>query len=32
MCIKCVEIQPSGPAIDTEADLKAAEDYLKQHE
>lgn len=32
LCIKCVEIQPSGPAIDTEADLKAAEEYLKLHE
>lgn len=32
MSIKCVEIQPSGPAIDTEADLKAAEEYLKLHE
>jgi len=28
MTIKCTEIQPAGPAIDTEADLKAAEAYL----
>lgn len=31
MTIKCVEIQPGGPAIDTEADLQAAESYFKQH-
>ena len=31
MIIKCVEIKPGGPAIDTEADLQAAEAYLKAH-
>lgn len=31
MKIKCVEIEPGGPAIDTEADLKAAEEYFKKH-
>lgn len=30
MIIQCAEIAPSGPAIDTEADLKAAENYLMQ--
>lgn len=29
MTIKCVQIEPSGPAIDTEADLAAAEKYLQ---
>lgn len=31
MTIKCVEIAPSGPAIDTEADLQAAEQYFLQN-
>ena len=31
MTIKCVEIESGGPAIDTEADLKAAEEYFKTH-
>lgn len=30
MTIKCIEITPSGPAIDTEADLKRAEEYFAQ--
>lgn len=29
MTIKCAQIEPSGPAIDTEADLAAAEKYLQ---
>ena len=32
MTIKCVEIRPGGPAIDTAEDLKAAEQYLKERE
>lgn len=32
MTIKCAEIKPSGPAIDTAADLEAAERYVKEHE
>lgn len=32
MTIKCVEIRPGGPAIDTAEDLKAAEKYLKERE
>ena len=31
MVIKCVEMAPSGPAIDTAADLAAAEVYFQQH-
>ena len=31
MTIKCVQIEPSGPAIDTEDDLKRAEAYWKEH-
>ncbi len=31
MTIKCAQIEPSGPAIDTEADLKAAEKYLQNN-
>lgn len=31
MTIKCVEIESGGPAIDTEADLKAAEEYFNTH-
>ncbi|MBR4591881.1 MAG: 3-deoxy-manno-octulosonate cytidylyltransferase [Elusimicrobiaceae bacterium] len=31
MTIKCVEIRPSGPAIDTEQDLAAAEVYYKTY-
>ncbi len=30
MTIKCVQIEPSGPAIDTEDDLKRAEAYYKE--
>ena len=30
MVIKCAEVHPSGPAIDTEADLAAAEAYYKK--
>lgn len=30
MNVKCVEIRPGGPAIDTAEDLKAAEEYLKK--
>jgi len=30
MTIKCVEITPAGPAIDTAEDLVRAEEYLKQ--
>ena len=29
MTLKCVVIEPTGPAIDTEQDLQAAEEYLK---
>lgn len=29
MTLKCVEISPTGPAIDTAQDLQAAEQYLK---
>ena len=32
MTIKCVEIRPGGPAIDTAEDLKAAKKYLKERE
>jgi len=31
LTIKCVQIEPSGPAIDTEDDLKRAEEYYKEH-
>lgn len=31
MTIKCVEIESGGPAIDTETDLKAAEEYFNTH-
>ena len=31
MTIKCVQIEPAGPAIDTEADLQRAEIYYKEH-
>lgn len=31
MTIKCAEIAPSGPAIDTAQDLAAAEEYYKKH-
>ncbi len=31
MTIKCVQIEPAGPAIDTEADLQRAEAYYKEH-
>ena len=31
MTIKCAEVQPAGPAIDTAADLEAAEIYFKKH-
>ena len=31
MVIKCIEIKPSGPAIDTQADLQRAEEYWKAH-
>lgn len=30
MTIKCAEIQPGGPAIDTQADLEAAEAYCRR--
>lgn len=30
MTIKCVQIEPSGPAIDTKEDLKRAEEYYKK--
>ncbi len=30
LTIKCVEIAPAGPAIDTASDLQKAEEYLKQ--
>lgn len=31
MIIKCVQIEPAGPAIDTEEDLHRAEAYWKEH-
>lgn len=31
LTIKCVQIEPSGPAIDTQDDLKRAEAYYKKH-
>ena len=31
LTIKCVQIEPSGPAIDTEDDLHRAEEYYKKH-
>ncbi len=31
MCIKCVQIEPAGPAIDTPQDLQRAEQYWKEH-
>ena len=31
MTIKCVQIEPSGPAIDTKEDLQRAETYWKAH-
>ncbi len=32
LTIKCVETHPTGPAIDTAADLEAAEKYSKEHQ
>lgn len=31
MTIKCVQIEPSGPAIDTKEDLRRAEEYWKKN-
>ena len=31
MTIKCVQIEPAGPAIDTKDDLRRAEEYWKAH-
>ncbi len=31
MKIRCIEIKPSGPAIDTQEDLRRAEEYYKTH-
>ena len=31
MKIRCIEIKPSGPAIDTPEDLRRAEEYYKTH-